>query len=109
MLNNMAIVKASQNWMRAQDSRQLEYLLTLQELYVQQQTAALQPLKKADGINIDYDQKQKCMEHMTDLKKMIVDAESELQQNNPKLKQAYEEVRQARQKAPTTGPADYAW
>jgi hypothetical protein len=108
LLNNMSIVKASQNWMRSQDNRQLEYLLTLEELYVQQQTAALQPLKKSDGISIDYDQKQKCIEHMTDLKKMISDAESTLQQNDPKLKQAYEEVKTAKQKIKTLGPEAYA-
>jgi|ERR1700722_4508375 len=107
LLNNRAVIKSVQSWMQRQDNRQVEYLFTLQNAYVQQQTASLEPLKKADGISIDYNQKMDCIEHMTELKKMIRDAESELQQNHEKLKEAYNEVKNAA-KRNTISPIDYA-
>jgi hypothetical protein len=95
LLKNKNVLKSVQLWMEKKDNRQFEYLLTLQNAYVQQQTASLDMLRKGDTLNIDYDQKFKCIEYMTDLKKMIKDAESELQQNDPKLKEAQKEVRKA--------------
>lgn len=92
LLQNRELLKSVQQWVKFQDSAQLEYLFTLKESYVQQQSAAVSPLKKSDGISIDYDQKQKCIEHMSELRLMIKDAESELKQNDPKLKEAYKEV-----------------
>jgi ribosomal protein S20 len=98
LLKDRDVVKCVQLWMAKQDNRQAEYLFTLQNAYVQQQTASLDNLKKSDGLNTDYDQKMRCIEHMTELKKMIKDAESELQQNDPKMKEAHQEVRKAVQK-----------
>jgi hypothetical protein len=95
LLKNKSVLKSAQLWMQKMDSRQAEYLLTLQNAYVQQQTASLDNLKKPDGISTDYDQKFKCIEYMTELKKMVKDAESELQQNDPKMKEAYQEVKKA--------------
>jgi hypothetical protein len=95
LLKDRDVVKSVQLWMSKQDNRQAEYLFTLQNAYVQQQTAALDNLKKPDGISTDYDQKMRCIEHMTELKKMIKDAESELQQNDPKMKAAHQEVKRA--------------
>jgi hypothetical protein len=108
LMMNPAVVSSLERWLQHKDNQQLEYLFTLKNAYVQHQSAALRDIRKASS-EIDYDQKFKCIEYMMKLKKMIADAESELQQNNPKLKQAYEEFRQAKQKAPTTGPADYTW
>lgn len=107
LLKDRDVLKAVQLWMAKQDSRQAEYLFTLQNAYIQQQTAALDNLKKSDCINTDYDQKFKCVEYMTELKKMIKDAESELQQNDPKMKEAHQEVKRSATKF-TVGPETYA-
>ncbi len=106
LLKDRDVVKCVQLWMAKQDNRQAEYLFTLQNAYVQQQTAALDNLKKSDGINTDYDQKFKCVEYMTELKKMIKDAEAELQQNDPKMKVVHQEVKKAAKF--TVGPETYA-
>lgn len=98
LLQNRAVLKSVQAWCKFQDSAQLEYLFTLKEAYVQQQSASISPLKKSDGLNIDFDQKQKCIEHMAELRLMIKDAESELKQNDPKLKQAYKDIQQGLKK-----------
>lgn len=108
LLKNAQVLKSVQLWMDKQDSRQAEFLFTLQSAYVQQQTASLDSLKKSDGMNIDYDQKFKCIGYMLELKKMIKDAESELQQNDPKLKEAYAEVKMASKKTNTLGVEHYA-
>lgn len=107
LLKNEAIVKSIQLWLQHKDNRQLEYLFTLQNAYVQQQSAALKDIRKSTG-EIDYDQKYKCIGYMMELKKMIKDAESELQQNNPKLKEAYEEIKQSAVKSNTIGVEHYA-
>lgn len=98
LMKNPAVVKSIQRWLDKKDSRQIEFLFTLNNAYVQQQAGSLADLKKSDLINTDYDQKFKCIEHMTDLKKMIKDAESELQQSDPKLKEAYQDVKKAASK-----------
>lgn len=82
----------TQKWLEFQDNAQLEYLLTLKSSYIQQQSGSLSLLKKADGVNIDYDQKHKCIEHMRELKIWIKEAEQELIQNNPKMKESYKIV-----------------
>lgn len=109
LLKNKDVLKSVQLWMAKQDGRQIEYLFTLQTSYIQQQTASLADLKKSDLINTDYDQKHKCIGYMVELKKMIKDAESELQQNDPKLREAYEEVKMAAKKVETHGPEKHAW
>jgi hypothetical protein len=106
LLKDRDIVKSVQAWMAKQDNRQAEYLFTLQNAYVQQQTAALDNLKKPDGLSTDYDQKMRCISHMTELKGMIKEAEAELQQHDPKMKVAYQEVKKAAKV--TVGPETYA-
>lgn len=107
LLKNSSVVKSVQLWMEKQDNRQVELLFTLQNAYVQQQTASLDNLKKSDGINTDYDQKMKCIQHMMELKDMIKAAEAELQQNDPILKEAYQDVKKSSAKL-TLGPETFA-
>jgi hypothetical protein len=97
LLKNTSVIKSVQRWMDYKDNRQIEYLFTLQNAYVQQQAASLKDILKATS-EVDYDQKMRCIEHMTELKKMIKDAESELQQNHEKLKEGYKEVSKAAKK-----------
>lgn len=108
LLENDAIIESTNRWLRYKDNRQLEYLFTLQNAYVQHQAAALKDIRKSSG-ETDYDQKFKCIGYMKELKKQIADAESELQQNDEKLKEAYEEVKIAKKKVPSTGPEAHAW
>lgn len=107
MLGSKDVLDCVQAWMKHQDNKQIEYLFTLQTAYIQQQKASLEMLKKSDGITVDYDQKMECIRHMTELKKMVKDAESELQQNDVKLKEAYQEVKKAGAKF-TISPENFA-
>ena len=75
-------------WLKWQDSRQIEFLFTLHQEYVQQQHASLSKIRTSSG-EIDWDQKMKCIEHLKELKVMIKDAESELMQNNPAMKHIF--------------------
>lgn len=106
-LESVEVVGAVKKWLDRQDDKQLSFLFTLQNAFVQQQTASLSVLRKSTG-EVDYDQKMRCINHMIELKKMIKEAESELQQNDPKLKQAYEEVRSASKKTNTLGIENFA-
>lgn len=106
LLEKEAVRKSADKWLKHQDSRQIEYLFTLQNAYVQHQAASLKDLRTATG-EINYDMKYKCITYMTELKKMIKDAESELQQNNELLKEAYKEVNQKNKKN-TIGVENYA-
>lgn len=105
-LENFDVISVVKKWMDKQDDKQLQFLFTLQNAFVQQQTASLAMLPKSSG-GVDYDQKMRCIEHMVELKKMIKDAESELQQNDPKLKQAYEEVKMAGKRSSTLSVEDF--
>lgn len=108
LMGNESVVESIIRWLKHKDNRQLEFLFTLQNAYVQQQAAALKEIKKSSG-EVDYDQKYKCIGYMMDLKLKIKDAESELQQNDPKLKEAYEDVKQAKKTNSTTGVENYAF
>lgn len=89
LLEDTVVMECCRKWMDFQDSSQLEYLLTLKQSYIQQQAASISPLRKSDGVAIDFDQKHKCIEHMRELNQWIKEAEQELIQNNPKLKESY--------------------
>jgi hypothetical protein len=107
LLKNASVLKSVQLWMDKQDSRQIEYLFTLQNAYVQQQTASLANLLKPDGLSTDYDQKFRCIENITELKKMIKDAQNDLQQSDPKMKESYQDVKRAAAKF-VIGPESFA-
>lgn len=107
MLASRDVLDCVQSWMKHQDNRQIEYLFTLENAYMQQQKASLEMLKKTDGLTVDYNQKMDCILHMTDLKKMIKEAESELQQNDIRLKEAHKEVKKASTKF-FIGPESFA-
>jgi len=107
MLASRDVLDCAQAWMKHKDNRQIEYLFTLENAYMQQQKASLEMLKKSDGLTVDYNQKMDCILHMTDLKKMIKEAESELQQNDIRLKEAHAEVKKASNKF-LIGPESFA-
>ena len=73
LLEDPNIREAAAKWLDYQDEPQLLYLWTLQMAYTQQQSASISNLVK-NGV-IDYDQKQKCVEHMRQLKVWIKDAQ----------------------------------
>lgn len=106
-LKNVEVIEAAKRWMKYKDNRQLEYLMTLHEQYVQQQQASLSPIRKATG-EIDWSVKMNCVENMTKLKLMIKDAEAELQQNDEKLKEAYRETKATNKKKVHLGVERFA-
>lgn len=107
VLENEAVIEVVQAWLRRQKNHLFEYWITLREVYVQQQTAALKPLQNGDG-GIDYNQKQKCVEHMADLKKMMKEAEAEVHQNDPMYKTLVEDVKKHSPKSTTIGPENFS-
>lgn len=106
LLNHEKVLESAKRWMKKQDNAQIEYLFTLKEAYVQQQTASLQDLKNSSG-ETDYVMKMKCIENMVELKKMIKEAESELQQNDERLKSAHNEIKKSTSKF-TIGVENFA-
>lgn len=96
-----SVIICIEKWLAFQDNDNFNYLVTLKENYVQQQRGSLLP-------TTDYNQKQKCVEHMNSLRKMIKEATSELIQNSEKLKEAHVEVRKAAKKHNTTGIEAFA-
>jgi hypothetical protein len=107
MLRSSAVVLSATAWMEKQGERQFQYYITLQESYFEMQRAALMGLQNSHG-GIDYDQKQRCIEHMTDTRKLIKEAESALQQNSNELKGAHQELKSAREKHKFVGPESFA-
>lgn len=92
-LQSEKVREAILNWMKYKDSNQLTYLKTLQDLYIQMQKGAISDIMtKGNDSQINYDQKQRCAMHMKELRAMIRDAESSLEQNSDLLKPKIEEV-----------------
>lgn len=106
LMKNRNVLESIKRWMIKQDNRQIEYLFTLQNAYIQQQTAALQDLRKSTG-EIDWDQKMRCVSNMTELKEMMKTAESELQQQDDRLKETHVEIKKVAAKF-TISPENFA-
>jgi len=103
-LESPVIVEAIQNWLKYKDSDQLSYLKTLQDLYIQQQRAAISDIVIKGTEQVNYDQKQRCAVHMRDLKEMIKDAKSALEQNSDVLKDKVDQLnRHAKPRKETLG------
>ena len=106
LLRNSEVVKTINNWLEFQDNDAFRQMQVLKDLRVEMQISSLTDIKKASA-EIDYDQKYKNACYANDLKKMIKDLESELIQNNQRLKDAVKEVRVTKSKF-TVGPETFS-
>lgn len=106
LLKNKAVVESIHRWVAYQDNDTFTQLQVLKDLRVEMQISALSRILKASG-ETDYDQKFRNAKYADDLKEMIKDLESELIQNNQKLKDAVKEVKVAKSKF-TVGPETFS-
>jgi hypothetical protein len=106
LLKNQAVVETIHRWVTHQDNATFTHLQVLKDLRVEMQISALSKILKSSG-EVDYDQKFRNAKYADDLKKMIKDLESELIQNNQKLKDAVKEVRVVKSSY-TVSPATFS-
>lgn len=96
LLKNRIVIETIQRWVDFQDNNTFSNLMSLKDLMIEMRLSANSLLKKTDGITIDYDQKFKNAEYVQDLQKMISDLESELVQNDIKLKEGIRDLKRAK-------------
>ena len=106
LLKNKAVVNTIHKWLNFLDNDTFTQLQVIKDLRVEMQISSLTEIRKASG-EIDYDQKYRNASYANDLKKMIKDLESELIQNNNKLKDAIKEVKSAKNKF-NVGPETFS-
>jgi hypothetical protein len=106
LLKNKSVVDCIHKWLAFQDNDTFTQLQVLKDLRVEMQISSLTNILKASG-ETDYDQKFRNATYANDLKKIIKDLESELIQNNQRLKDVVKEVRLAKSKF-TVGPETFS-
>lgn len=94
-LMNPAVVKSIHNWLEFQDKPTFKQMQVLKDLKIEMQTSCLSRILKASA-EVDYDQKFRNAEYASKLQEKIRELESELIQNNAKLKEAVREVKSAK-------------
>ena len=97
LLENRIVVKTIQRWIDLQDSNTYANLVSLKDLMVEMRMSSNSDIKKSSG-EIDFSQKYLNATYVQELGKMIEDLEQELIQNNPKLKEASRELKNAKTK-----------
>jgi hypothetical protein len=90
LLKNDAVLLTVQRWLDHQDGDSFKQLQTLKDLRVEMQLSSISKIIKSSG-EVDYTQKFLNAEYANKLKVMIKDLESELIQNDSKLKDAVKE------------------
>lgn len=106
-LQHPAVIRSVHKWLDWQNSDTHKTLCSLKDLKVEMQLSCNTPIRKANG-EIDFSQKFLNAGYVKELTKMIKDLESELIQNNPKLKEAVKEVQQKSKEKNHVSPASYA-
>lgn len=107
LLKNPSVVAAIHNWLEFGDNDTFKQLSSLKDLRVEMQLSSVSAIKKP-SMEIDYDQKFKNAEYSAKLKIMISDLESELIQNNHKLKEGVKEIKTAQNKKNSRSVGSYA-
>jgi len=91
LLKNENVIDCVLRWLDHQDNDTWRMLCVLKDLRLEMQLSAVSKILKSSG-EIDYSQKFLNAEYAIKLKQMIKDLESELIQNDAKLKEAVKEV-----------------
>lgn len=103
LLKSKEVVLTIERWLEFGDNDTFKQLKILKDLRIEMQLSCVSDIKTASG-QIDYDQKFKNAEYTIDLKKMIKDLESELIQNNVRLKEAVKDIKTASKIKQTVSP-----
>lgn len=107
LLKSKDVIATIENWLTWQDVDVFKQLSLLKDLRVQMQLASLSDIIKSTG-EVDYDAKFKCAGYSIELKKMIKDLESELIQNNVRLKEAVKDIKTASKIRQTVSPENFS-
>jgi hypothetical protein len=108
LLKNGIVIRTIQNWIDFQDENVYSTLVSLRDLMIEMRLSSNSNLKKTDLITTDFDQKFKNAGYAFELGKMIKDLESELVQNDIKLKEGVRELKRACKNINTLGVERYA-
>lgn len=95
LLKNPSVVESIHRWLDFQDNDTFRQLQVLKDLRMEMQISCLTDIKNAQ-LEINYDQKYRNAGYSLDLKQKIKDLESELVQNDIKMKDAVKEVKMAK-------------
>lgn len=106
-LKNDIILNTIKKWLEYQDIDAWTELCMLKDLRIEMQVSANGKIFKSTG-EIDYDQKFKNAKYSMDLYNLIKDTENKLLQNDPKMKDAVNEVRKASRSKVNIGPETFA-
>lgn len=93
-LQDIAVLVVVKKWLQFQDDDTFKELIMLKDLRTEMQLSANSPLSNGNS-GINYDQKFKNAKYSMDLSLMIRETETKLLQNDPKLKDAIQEMKKA--------------
>jgi hypothetical protein len=102
-LKDRVVLSTVKGWLNFQDDDTYKEIKMLKDLRVEMQISANSPILKATG-EIDYEVKFKCAKYSIELYQMINDAEQKLLQNDPRMKEAFKEVKAAQKVRDTLSP-----
>jgi hypothetical protein len=102
-----AVLSAIKKWVSWQNNDAYKEITMLQDLRTEMQISANSNIRNAQA-EINYDQKFKNAKYSIELYQMIKDAESNLLQNDPKMKDGYNEVKKASKGKINIGPETFA-
>lgn len=106
LLKSEEVVSTIHKWLEFQDSDTFKQLQVLRDLRIEMQLSANGSIVKANGEQ-DYTQKFLNAEYAMKLKVMIKDLETELIQNDMKMKDSVREVKTVKSKV-TVGPETFS-
>lgn len=93
-LQDIAVLVVVKKWLQFQDDDTFKELIMLKDLRTEMQLSANSPISNGNS-GINYDQKFKNAKYSMDLSLMIRETETKLLQNDPKLKDAVQEMKKA--------------
>ena len=92
MLKDTTVATAVHAWLDFQGLPVFKQLMALRDLKAEMQLSSVSSIKKASGVEIDYDQKFKNAQYALDLDKMIKDLEAQHISKDPRLRDAIEQA-----------------
>ena len=95
LLKNRIVVETIQRWLEFQDNNTYSNLKSLKDLMIEMRESSNSKIVKSSG-EVDYSQKYLNATYVKELQKMISDLESELIQNDMKLKDGIREMKRAK-------------
>lgn len=106
-LKSSVVVSTIRRWVDFQDNEVYTNLCSLKDLMTEMRTSSNSTIKKSNE-EVDYDQKFKNARYVQDLQSMIKDLESELMQNDMRLKEGLKELKKVGKQSHTLGVERYA-